>query len=127
MSFEPCKVLVVDDNRDSADSAVLLLELWGHEAVAVYSGADCITTAQSFDPDVVLMDIGLPGKDGFGVKEELDRICPGVRVVALTGYTQASILRRTRESGFADRLVKPVEPTELKQTVKRECEIAKAL
>jgi CheY-like chemotaxis protein len=120
-------VLVVDDNRDAADSAVMLLHIWGHEAVAAYTGTQCLQTAKSFDPDVVLMDIGLPGRDGFEVKEELEQICPGVRVVALTGYTQADIKRRTRAEGFAGHLVKPVEPPELKNAVNEQCAIAKAL
>ena len=127
MTTDLCKVLVVDDNRDAADSAVMLLQIWGHEAVAAYNGTECIETAKRFDPDVVLMDIGLPGRDGFGVKEELERTCPGVRVVALTGYTRADITRRVREEGFAAHLVKPVEPPELKNAVNEQCTIAKGL
>lgn len=127
MTSSSCKVLVVDDNRDAADSAVMLLQSWGHDARAVYSGAQCTAIAKQFDPDVVLMDLGLPGRDGFAVKEELARICPGVRVLALTGYTQADIVRRTRAEGFAGHLTKPVEAPELEKAVKQQCSIAKAL
>jgi CheY-like chemotaxis protein len=68
-----CKVLVVDDNRNAADSAVMLLKIWGHEAVAAYSGEQCVEIVKQFDPDVILMDIGLPRVDGFKVKDEVER------------------------------------------------------
>ena len=125
MDGEPCRVLVVDDNRDAADAAVMLLELWGHEAMTAYSAAQCITVAKMFSPDIVLMDIGLPDKDGFAVKCELEEHCPEVRVVALTGFTQADIVRQSRDAGFADHLTKPVEAAELKDVVDDECATAK--
>lgn len=127
MTTSSCKVLVVDDNRDAADTVVLLLELWGHEAVAVYSAAECIASAKHFDPDVILMDLGLPDRDGFAVKDEVSRICPGVRVIALTGYTRADFVQRTREEGFAGHLTKPVEAPQLESAVKEQCAVAKAL
>ena len=127
MTTDSCKVMVVDDNHDVADSAVMLLHSWGHEAIAVYTGEECLAKAKDFDPDVILMDIGLPGVDGFDCKDHVERICPGVRVVALTGYTQAHIVRRARAEGFAGHLLKPVEGAELKSAVKDQCEIAKGL
>ena len=127
MTTDSCRVMVVDDNHDVADSAVMLLHGWGHEAIAVYSGEECLAKAKDFDPDVILMDIGLPGVDGFEAKEQLEQVCPGVRVVALTGYTQADIRRRAREEGFAGHLLKPVEGTELKSAVNEQCSIAKGL
>lgn len=127
MTTDSCKVMVVDDNRDVADSSVMLLRSWGHEAIAVYSGEECVAKAKDFDPDVIIMDIGLPGHDGFEVKERVEKICPGVRVVALTGYTQVDIVRRARAEGFANHLLKPAEGAELKKAVKEQCEIAKAL
>jgi CheY-like chemotaxis protein len=125
MAADACKVLVVDDNRDGADAAVMLLRIWGHEAVAAYSGHECIAQAKTFDPDVVLMDIGLPGMDGFRVKEELEQHCPGVKVIALTGFTQADIIRRSREAGFTDYLMKPAGAAELKHVVDRQCAVSK--
>ena len=62
MDEEPCRVLVCDDNRDAADAAVTLLQIWGHQAMTAYSAAQCIAVAKVFNPDIVLMDIGLPGK-----------------------------------------------------------------
>ena len=127
MTTDACKVLVVDDNHDAADSAVMLLKIWGHQAVAAYSGEQCIAMAKEFEPHVILMDIGLPGSDGFKVKEKVEQICPEARIVALTGYTQADITRRVREEGFAWHLLKPVEPPELKSAVNEQCSIAKGL
>ena len=121
MTTDRCRVLVVDDNQDAADAAVILLQSWGHEAVAAYSGTECIAIATHFDPDVILMDLGLPDRDGFAVRERVAGICPGARVVALTGYSQADIVRRTREAGFADHLTKPVGAPELVNTVEEQC------
>jgi CheY-like chemotaxis protein len=105
---------------------VMLLQQWGHESVAAYSAARCLAVAKDFDPDVVLMDIGMPGKDGFDANRELQQLIPGVKVIALTGWTRADIVRRTRKEGFADHLVKPVEPAELKCAVDDQCAISKA-
>jgi CheY-like chemotaxis protein len=127
MQSESCRVLVVDDNCDAADSAVMLLRLWRHEARAVYSANECLEVAQAFDPDVVVMDLRLPGKDGFAVKEELESLLPGVRVIALTGLTQAHIVRRTREAGFDGYLRKGADPEELKDAVNSQCAIARRL
>ena len=126
MDGEPCRVLVVDDNHDAADAAVMLIQTWGHEAMAAYSGAQCVAIAKEFNPDVVLMDIGLPDKDGFAVKLELEKHCPAARVVALTGFTQADIVRQSRSAGFAYHLAKPVEADELKDVLDQHCTIAKA-
>ena len=126
MSGESCRVLVVDDNRDAADSTVMLLENWGHEAAAAYSAEQCIAVAKVFIPDVVLMDIGLPGKNGFDAKRELEKQCPAARFVALTGFTQGDIFRRSRDEGFVDHLVKPAAPSKLKDVVDHQCAIARS-
>jgi len=118
---EACKVMVVDDNRDAADTAVMLLALWNHEAVAAYGADECLDVAREFRPDVVLMDIGMPGKSGFDVAKELQQICPSARLVALTGFTRADIRRRAKDEGFADFLVKPVEAEDLKDAVDTQC------
>jgi CheY-like chemotaxis protein len=107
---EACKVLVVDDHHDAADTTVMLLQMWGHEAAAAYTAFQCAEMAKDFDPDVVLMDLGMPRRDGFALKREVEQICPGVRVLALTGYTRADLVRRTRAEGFAAHLTKPVSP-----------------
>ena len=121
MNSESCKVLVVDDERDNANSLVTLLQLWGHEAEAAYSGEDAISKALAVDPDVVLIDIVMPGMNGFDVAKELRRLCPGAKFLALTGFTQADIIRRSRDAGFAKVLFKPAAAKELKEAVETEC------
>ena len=126
MSSESCKVLVVDDERDNANSVVMLLQLWGHEAEAAYSGEDAIAKALTLDPDVVLIDIVMPEMNGFDVLKELRRLCPEAKYLALTGFTQADIVRRSRDAGFAKVLFKPATARELKDAVDTECAAAAA-
>jgi CheY-like chemotaxis protein len=122
MSEDKCKVLVVDDHRDGADAAVLLLGSWGHDAVAAYSAQHALTAAREIEPDVALLDLGLPDKDGFELARELRAVVPGIRLIALTGFTRADIVRRSREAGFADHLVKPAPSNVLKEVVHSQCE-----
>ena len=121
MSKEPCKVLVVDDERDNADMNVVLLRLWGHEAEAAYAPEDAISKAVAFDPDVVLMDIGMPVMNGFDLAKELRQHCPHARFVALTGFTRADIVRRAREAGFDRVLIKPAAAKVLEEAVDAGC------
>ncbi len=119
MNKTPCKVLVVDDERANADSTVRLLRVWAHEAEAAYSAEDAVSKAIAFDPDVVLMDIGMPVMNGFDLAKELRQYCPGAKFVALTGYTPEEIVRRARDAGFARVLTKPA--FDLEQAVETEC------
>jgi CheY-like chemotaxis protein len=121
LSNEPCRVLVVDDERDNADTITTLLRLWGHEAEAAYSAEDAISKARALDPDVVLMDIVMPNMHGFDLANEIRRYCPEVKILALTGFTRADIVRRSREAGFADVLFKPAPAKVLKEAVETEC------
>jgi signal transduction histidine kinase/CheY-like chemotaxis protein len=107
-----CRVLVVDDNRDAAFSLALLLRLDGYEIRSVYDGPTALEVAQAFQPQVVLLDIGLPGMDGYEVARHLRQL-PGltkVLLVAVTGYNQEEDRRRSQEVGFDHYLVKPVDP-----------------
>jgi CheY-like chemotaxis protein len=116
----PRRILVVDDNPDSANSLGMVLEVEGHEVESVYSAQDALERVESFKPDVVLLDIGLPGMDGYEVARRL-RARPGferVRLVALTGYGQAEDRERTRSAGFDGHLVKPVDFSLLEQVLK---------
>jgi CheY-like chemotaxis protein len=124
LSNESCTVLVVDDERDNANSIVTLLQLWGHEAEAAYSGEDALSKALVLDPDVVLIDIVMPDMNGFDVAKELRRICPRAKFLALTGFTQADIVRRSRDAGFAKVLIKSATARELKEAVDTECAAA---
>jgi signal transduction histidine kinase len=111
------KVLVVDDNVDAADSIALLLSIDGFNAQSVHGAVAALDTVDSFKPDVVLLDIGLPVMDGYEVARRLRRHIPiaQMRIVALSGYGQQTDRERAAEAGFDDYLVKPVEPTVLSQ------------
>jgi PAS domain S-box-containing protein len=115
----PRRVLIVDDNSDAADMLALLLQLDGHHVQAVYSSRDALERAQSFHPDIMLLDIGLPEINGYEVAERL-RAMPqlkDIRLVAVTGYGRSEDRARTRAAGFDDHLVKPVEAIELKRVL----------
>jgi CheY-like chemotaxis protein len=110
-------VLVVDDNQDAADSLAMLLHLAGHEVRAVNDGATGVEVAKALRPDVVLLDIGLPGMDGYEVAHQL-RNLPGLEAVvlaAMTGYAQEEERRRTHQAGFDAHLVKPVDLADLEK------------
>jgi two-component system CheB/CheR fusion protein len=106
----PLRVLVVDDNEDAARSIGYLLEMTGHEVLVVFDGEDAIVAAVGAQPDLVLLDIGLPGMDGYAVAARLR--AAGLKhatLVALSGYGQQEHLRRSREAGFDHHLVKPID------------------
>jgi signal transduction histidine kinase/CheY-like chemotaxis protein len=108
----PVRVLVVEDNLDAAESLATLLRLWGHEVRVVHDGLDALDEARAYRPEVVLLDIGLPGLDGYQVAERL-RSEVGLDhalLVAMTGYGQPEDRRRSREAGIHHHFVKPVEP-----------------
>ena len=105
------RVLVVDDNRDSADSLALLLRLQGHEAEVAYDGMAGVEAVARFGPDLVLLDLGLPGLNGLDACRRM-RAAPGaaqLRIVALSGWGRDDDRSRTREAGFDAHLVKPVD------------------
>ncbi len=111
----PRTVLVVDDEPDSAVTLAMLLQLRGHRADFAHDGPEALKQAEALEPEVVLLDLGLPGMDGYEVCHRL-RELPGGRsmfIVALTGWGQEEDRRRTREAGFDLHLVKPVDPEEL--------------
>ena len=107
----PRRVLVVDDNADAANSLAMLLEIDGHQAQAVYTAQHALDRVQTLKPDVVLLDIGLPEMNGYEVARRIRSLkgLEQVRLVALTGYGQSEDKQRTRDAGFDDHLVKPVD------------------
>jgi two-component system CheB/CheR fusion protein len=117
----PRRVLVVDDNRDSAESIAMLAELWGHQTRIVYDGPAALAEAQAWQPDVVLLDIGLPGINGYEVARRLRQMpsLDGVLLAAMTGYGQERDRRLSREAGFDVHLVKPVPPETLQELLAR--------
>jgi signal transduction histidine kinase/CheY-like chemotaxis protein len=106
------RVLVVEDNVDAAESLAALVRLWGHEVDVVHDGLTAIDAAREMRPEVVLLDIGLPGLDGYQVARKLreDVGLDGTMLVAMTGYGQPEDRRRSREAGIHHHFVKPVEP-----------------
>ncbi len=110
------RVLVVDDNRDAADSLAILLRLTGHEVRTAYDGPAALREARAWRPEVVLLDIGLPGMSGHEVARRLreERPAEELLIVALTGYGQEEDRRRSQEAGFDLHFVKPVDPNALR-------------
>ncbi|HTU67285.1 MAG TPA: PAS domain S-box protein [Steroidobacteraceae bacterium] len=109
------RVLVVDDNRDAADSMRMLLDASGQEARAVYDGVSALELAESFHPEVILLDIGMPSMDGYQVVRELRlrRLSPQPTVAALTGWGQDSDKKKAQDAGFDHHFTKPVGAEEL--------------
>ena len=107
----PRRILVVDDNRDSADSLAMLLRTIGHEVNTAYDGLEAVEAAAMLQPDVILLDIGMPRLDGYEagrrIREQQRR--NDLTLVALTGWGQEEDRRRSEEAGFDSHLVKPVE------------------
>jgi PAS domain S-box-containing protein len=111
----PRRILVVDDNRDSAESLAMLLSITGNETHVAHDGIDAYEAVVSYRPDVVLLDIGLPRLSGHDVCRRIREQPWGADIVliALTGWGQEEDHRRSREAGFDGHLVKPVEYAEL--------------
>ena len=105
------RVLVVDDNVDSAESLAMLLRLGGHEIETAYDGLQAVEAAERFKPDLVLLDIGLPGIDGYDAAARIREASGGreLVLVAITGWGQEEDRRRSREAGFDAHLTKPVD------------------
>ena len=113
------RILVVDDNLDVIKSTRMLLELWGHEIQTSLDGLSGIKAAQLFKPEVILLDIGLPGIDGYEVARRLRRLSETktVLLIALSGYGQAEDLRKSKEAGFDYHLVKPTDIDQLESLI----------
>jgi PAS domain S-box-containing protein len=109
------KILVVDDNRDSAKSLAMLLKLRGHEVHTAFDGMEAFTAAESVQPEVVLLDIGLPKLNGYEVARKIREQPWGesIVLVALTGWGQDEDRRKSKEAGFDHHFVKPVEQSVL--------------
>ena len=105
------RILVVDDNADSAESMAMLLRLKGNETRAAYSGEEAIERAREFRPNAILLDIGMPNMDGYDVCRALrrDPLTKDSRIIAMTGWGQPEDRTKTREAGFDAHLVKPVD------------------
>jgi len=106
------RILVVDDNQDAAESLAFLLRLEGHDVAMAFDGAAALVEAARFQPQAVLLDVGMPGMDGYQVVRQL-RTRESTRsavILALTGYGQPEDKARAKAAGFTDHLTKPVDP-----------------
>ena len=114
--IEPQRILVADDNHDAAEALSLQLQLAGHDVRTAHDGVEALTVAQAFEPDIVLLDLGMPKMDGYEAAREL-RLRPigGKRMalIALTGWGQQQDRDRTADAGFDAHLVKPVAEAQL--------------
>ncbi|HEU4931860.1 MAG TPA: ATP-binding protein [Pyrinomonadaceae bacterium] len=117
----PLRVLVVDDNRDSAETLSMLLELMGNEISVAYDGEQALTIANEIKPDVVLLDIGLPKMNGYEVARQIRNEPWGSNpiLVAITGWGQTEDKDLSRESGFDHHLVKPVDHDHLLKLIQK--------
>ena len=114
------RILVVDDNVDAAMSIERLLKSWGHEVQSVFNGFEAVAKARTFKPQIVLLDIGMPGMSGYDVAKQLraEGTLEGVIITALTGYGQSEDRRLSLEAGFNHHLIKPPNPTVLAALLK---------
>ncbi len=111
------RILVADDNVDSASSMAMMLEFMGNEVRTAHDGAEAVEAAAAFRPDVILLDIGMPRMNGYDACRSI-REQPwgrGIAIAALTGWGQEEDKRQSREAGFDHHLVKPVEPAALEK------------
>ncbi|HEU4689578.1 MAG TPA: ATP-binding protein, partial [Vicinamibacterales bacterium] len=113
---EPQRILVADDNHDAAEALSLQLQLAGHDVRTAHDGAEAVAIARTFDPDIVLLDLGMPKMDGYEAARQLRlRSTEGRRLtlIALTGWGQQQDRDRTADAGFDEHLVKPVAEAQL--------------
>jgi CheY-like chemotaxis protein/two-component sensor histidine kinase len=114
-----CRILVVDDNQDSADSLAILLRSMGNEVRTAYDGFDGVCLAAEFQPDIVLLDIGLPTMNGYQAARQIREQPSGQdrTLIALTGWGQNEDRRRSNEAGFDHHLTKPIDFGVLRQLI----------
>lgn len=111
------RVLVVDDNVDSAETMAEILKLWGHEVQTAHDGPGALEAARAHPPDAVLLDLGLPVMDGYETARRLRQEGLGKLLVAVTGFGGSEDRRRTEEAGFDTHLTKPVSPEALRRAL----------
>jgi CheY-like chemotaxis protein len=111
------RILIVDDNQDSADAVALILQLDGHDVRAVYSGVDALGIVEEFKPHAVLLDIGMPQLNGYQVAQRLRAQTWGknVLLIAQTGWGQAEDIRQCHEAGFNHHVTKPIDFQKLRE------------
>lgn len=114
------RILVADDERDQVATLAMLLADEGHEVREVYRGAEVLRVVRDFDPDVALIDIGMPGMTGYDVAREIRQVFGGTRplLIAVTGWKQSSDRILARLAGFDHHLAKPFDPNALLELIR---------
>jgi CheY-like chemotaxis protein len=114
------RVLIADDNQDSAESLAMLLRIEGHEVVVVHDGPEALAAVAQFKPEFALLDIGMPRLSGYEVAKKIREAEPAsaVKLIAVTGWGQHSDKARARFSGFDHHFTKPVEPERLMELLR---------
>lgn len=115
----PVRILIVDDNVDAADTLLMITRIMGHAAMAVHSAQAALSSMETFKPNIMLIDIGLPDMDGYQLAQQLGKLPSGkgVRKIAITGYGQPEDKQRALDAGFDEHLVKPVEMEKLEWAI----------
>jgi CheY-like chemotaxis protein len=111
----PRRIVVADDNEDSAESFAILLSFSGHEVHIAHDGAAALDAVRAFRPDVAFLDIGMPGLTGYEVAEAVRAEPWGreIKLIAVTGWGQPDDRLRARTAGFDRHLIKPIDPAEV--------------
>ena len=114
------RILIVNDNRDAAESMASLLRIHGNDVCTAYEGLQALDVAEDYCPEVILLDLGLPGINGFEVAKQmrLSPVLAGTTIVAITGFGTDNDRRLSKDAGFDYHLVKPVELTALSQLLR---------
>ncbi len=113
-------VLIADDNRDAAESLGILLRLEGHEVRVVHNGAEAVATFEAQPAEVAILDIGMPGLNGYEAARQIRRLSPGgtETLIAVTGWGQVSDKARALAAGFDHHFTRPVEPEKLTELLR---------
>lgn len=115
---DPHRILIVDDNFDAAETLAMVLEGEGHDVRVAGSGSEALAVTESFEPEVALVDLGMPDMDGFELADRLrQRFGEPLRLLALTGYAQEEFRLRSLRAGFDDHLIKPLAPEALTDVI----------
>lgn len=114
------RVLIVDDNRDAAQTMALLIKLSGHETSTAYDGAEALAMLDEVNPEVALLDIGLPEMDGYELARRIREQRNDVYLIAVSGYGQPEDRTRSSEAGFDEHFVKPVDSAQLLSSLNRQ-------
>jgi len=109
---QPLRILIVDDNRDAADSQAMLLRTWGHQVETVYNPSEAVAVAENMHPDVAILDLGMPHINGWELAQRLRRGSDehDMTLIALSGFDEPEDRLLSRWTGFSRHFVKPVDP-----------------